>query len=90
MAHRRITQDTECHLIWEGKISTHVWLVSDNLHNPVAMNFYGLAIRGVKIFLAGFSVVVLKLEGSKIIYKHAELIHVGKQLLNKWFLLSNQ
>ena len=54
------------------------------------MNFYGSAICGVKIFLAGFSVVVLKLEGSKIIYKHAELIHVGKQLLNKWFLLSNQ
>lgn len=49
------------------------------------MNFMALAIHVVKIFLAGVSVVVVKLQGSKIVYKQAQLILVGKQLLNKWF-----
>lgn len=54
------------------------------------MNFMALAIHVVKIFLAGVSVVVVKLQGSKIVYKQAQLILVGKQLLNKWFLWSEQ
>ena len=33
----------------------------------------------VKIFLAGFLVVVLRLEGSEIVHKFAQLIHVAKQ-----------